>query len=33
LGATERQAQALGSQVQSLDSRLKELEDDLRRRR
>jgi hypothetical protein len=33
LGAAERQARALGSQVQSLDSRVKELEDHLRARR
>jgi peptidoglycan hydrolase CwlO-like protein len=33
LGAAERQTQALGSQVQGLELRLKELEDDLHRRR
>jgi peptidoglycan hydrolase CwlO-like protein len=33
LGANERQAQLLGSQIQSLDLRLKELQDALRARR
>ena len=33
LGANERQAQLLGSQIQALDLRLKELEDGLRARR
>jgi chromosome segregation ATPase len=33
LGASERQGQALSNHIQALDLRLKELEDDLRRRR
>ncbi len=33
MGATERQAQALGREIQGLDLRLKELEDGLRGRR
>src|SRR5262249_51987084 len=33
LGASERQGQAVSNQIEALDWRLKELEDDLRRRR